>query len=223
MIDWLINIDKEWLVLCNSVHTPWLDNFFWTMSARWLNIFVAIPLLLIMMHRRVKWEAVMVILAVALTVLLCDQIASSVFKPLFQRPRPTHNPDLAVITVNNYRGGLFGSISSHAANTFGVAILLSLIFRDKLLTCTMLMWAALVSYSRIFLGVHYPADVLCGAVVGCLVAYLVYVLYDRSRIAFLKKGLLTSDQNPYRLKSYALFLATSVNFIILFVAIFASF
>ncbi len=223
MIDWLINLDKEWLLLCNSIHTPWLDNFFWTMSARWLNVLIALPLLMLMIHRRVKWEAILLLMAIALTVLLCDQIASSIFKPLFHRPRPTHNPDLAVITVNDYRGGRFGFISSHAANTFGVAVLLGQVFRNKFLACTLLLWAVVVSYSRIFLGVHYPADVLCGAAVGSVVAWLVFKIYEYSRRVLYKYGTITDIQIPYRLNSYAVFFAISVIFILIFVAIFACF
>lgn len=221
MLDWLINIDKELLLLCNSVHTSWLDNFFWMISARWLNIFVAIPFIIILIHRRAKLEAVIIILALALTVLLCDQIASSVFKPIFHRLRPTHEPSLTVYTVNGYTGGRYGFISSHAANAFGVAVLLLHIFRNKYFSITILSWAAIVGFSRIFLGVHYPGDVICGAVVGIIIGYAVYRLYDKLRVYMCKKGRLPALQNPYALNGYALFFTFSIIAVIFVIALLA--
>jgi undecaprenyl-diphosphatase len=98
-------------------------------------------------------------------------------KNLVERPRPTHDPDIAnlVHIVNNYRGGTYGFVSSHAANVFGVATFLSNKFKNNQWSFFLLAWAAVVSYSRVYLGVHYPLDIIFGAVLGALIGVQCYV------------------------------------------------
>ena len=115
----------------------------------------------------------MMVLAVALTVALSDQIASSLIKPLVCRLRPSHAEHFVAYVLNGHRGGMYGFVSSHAANSFGVAVLLILLSRNRLVAASMLLWAAVVSYSRIYLGVHYPGDIICGALVGVAMAFVV--------------------------------------------------
>lgn len=116
MLDFLIDLDKSALLLCNGTHTLWLDNFNWMITARWFNVFVALPLLVMMglvifKHKKQGViEAMLVIVALALAVLIADQVASSFFKPLFQRLRPSHDPSLSVILVNDYHGGRYGFV-----------------------------------------------------------------------------------------------------------------
>ena len=106
-------------------------------------------------------------------------------KPYFQRPRPTHDKEIRadVHTVHNYRGGRYGFASSHAANSFGLATFLWLLFHTRWRFAGLLfIWAGIVSYSRIYLGVHYPLDILVGGLVGALFALLmakVYVFYTK--------------------------------------------
>ena len=116
---------------------------------------------------------------VALIVLCSDQLSSSVIKPLVCRERPTHNVDIQdqIHTVNGYVGGLYGFVSSHAANSFAIAIFLSLVIKNWLFSFTIFLWAIINSYTRIYLGVHYFGDVLCGAVVGIIIALILYKLY----------------------------------------------
>lgn len=203
MIDWIINIDKELLLWCNHHHTPWLDGFNWIVSMLKFNLTLIIPLIIIFIHRRLGLEAVLLTMAIILTILLCDQIASSVFKPLFERPRPTRDPSLDVITVNGYRGGQYGFISSHAANSFGVAVLLAYLFRNRIFTIAIIIWATLVSYSRVYLGVHFPGDVICGALLGVLVGWAIYKLYEKIRRQLYNNRRLSSFKNPYKRESYA--------------------
>ena len=91
----------------------------------------------------------------------------------------SHNESLqsTIHIVNGYRGGPFGFVSSHAANCFGIALLLAMIFKNRLFTWTMVVWATLMCYSRIYLGVHYPGDIVCGAILGFLAAWLVYRIF----------------------------------------------
>ncbi|MBR5843670.1 MAG: phosphatase PAP2 family protein [Bacteroidaceae bacterium] len=210
MLDWLIALDKELLLFCNGIHYPWSDNFYWMVTSRMLNIFMVLPLLSIMMHRRKLVEAILLLLSIALVVLLCDQIASSVFKPLFMRLRPSHDPSITVLLVNGYRSGLYGFISSHAANSVGVAVFLALLFRHRWFTCAIAVWALLTSYSRIYLGVHFPGDVLVGAAVGATIGWGIYALYNKARCILLKKGLIADPQNPYRIDIYARYFATFI-------------
>ena len=207
MLDWLIALDKELLLLCNSVHFPWLDDFYMMVTSRTLNIFMVIPLLAIMAHRRKGLDALILVLAIALVVTLCDQIASSVFKPLFMRLRPSHDPSLSVILVDGYRCGLYGFISSHAANSVGVAVFLALVFRNRFFSCAIAMWAAFTSYSRVYLAVHFPGDILVGALVGALIGWGLYHLYCYVRRVLFNKNILSQQQIPYRRAAYAQYFA----------------
>jgi undecaprenyl-diphosphatase len=198
MFDWLIALDKELLLFCNAIHYPWLDNFYWMVTSRMLNIYMVLPLLAIMFHRRKALDAVLLIFTIALVVLLCDQVASSVFKPLFMRLRPSQDPSLSVILVNGYHGGgLYGFISSHAANSVGVAVFLALLFRNRFFSVAIALWAFLTGYSRIYLGVHFPGDVLVGSIVGAMIGWGVFYLYNRLRLLLHKKSILSSVENPY--------------------------
>ena len=132
--------------------------------------------------------------------LLCDQFASTVCKPLFHRPRPTHDEEIGslVTLVNNYRGGRYGFISSHAANSFGAALFLIGVFRNRLFTASILLWAVAVSYSRIYLGVHYPGDILAGAIAGVLGGIAIYNVYMWLRRRLQAAGKWPGGDVPYR-------------------------
>lgn len=125
---------------------------------------VWIPLILSMVYvvfRTGGWkEGLWLVVMAAVVVLLCDQFASAVCKPLFERLRPARDPDIAslITIVNGYRGGMYGFFSSHAANAAGIVTFTSLLFRNRLYTATAMIWALLTCYSRMYLGVHYPGD-----------------------------------------------------------------
>ena len=121
---------------------------------------------------------IFIVIGLAITITLCDQISSSFFKPLVARYRPSHDIEINAMLhyVNNYHGGRYGFMSSHAANAFGAALLGSKIIRKKYFTIFIFSLATLVAYSRIYLGVHFLGDVVCGAIVGITVAYGIYYL-----------------------------------------------
>lgn len=185
MLEQLLVFEREAFLWLNGLHAPYWDQFFWLYSGKVVWLPLAAFLLCVLAYRKPWREVVFLFLAIALTIMLCDQFASHLCKPLCARFRPTHHPDFQdlVHTVNGYRGGLYGFISSHAANSFGLATLLTLILRDKLLGATLFFWAAVNAYSRIYLGVHFLSDIIPGACVGLLFGYLVYRLYRWRRPA----------------------------------------
>jgi len=181
----LIQWDKDLLVSLNSHHSEFWDGFMWmaTDEISWMAFFA---ILLYLIYKQKGRQIFLVVIAIALTVLVCDQV-SGLFKDWIARPRPSREPDIMnkLHIVNNYRGGRYGFFSSHAANTFGIAVLISLLLRHWLVTSILLVWAALESYSRIYLGVHYPLDILTGIAFGIITGFLVYKLYQKVSKRFL--------------------------------------
>lgn len=174
-----IAADKELLLSLNGSDSLFWDGFMWVATSTVVWLPVAVILLYIIIKNNKLQETLLIIAMIALVITLADQIASGICKPFFARYRPTQDPDIMYMVdiVNGYRGGRFGFISSHAANTFAVTVFLSLLIRRYSLTFMLVAWALLNSYSRIYLGVHYPGDILFGTLEGCAVGYLVYLLY----------------------------------------------
>lgn len=180
MLERLNEIDSQLFLLLNGSDSAYWDAVMWlvTKTVTWIPLLVVVVYVIL---KNTGWrQALLIIFSMAIAVLLADQISSSVIKPLVMRWRPTHDAVLAssVDTVFSYTGGRYGFVSSHAANTFALFALLSLIMRSRLLTFWLFLWAAVSSYSRIYLGVHYPGDILCGALLGLLIGWLTYLLYD---------------------------------------------
>ena len=148
----------------------------WTASQAktWWWVYVCLVLLLVKRSR--NWKAVLLMVAgIVMAVGLSDWLCSGVLKPWVCRLRPTHEPALDPLhLVHQYVGGLYGFCSSHAANTMSVALLFSLLYRHKIATACLMTWVALNCYSRMYLGVHYPSDIIVGLLVGSLWAVLVY-------------------------------------------------
>ena len=188
MIDKLIHIDTEILLAINGWHAPWADTLMWIISAKatWIPLYVLLIGLLVWRYRKpaktdVKWlqrvpACVVMIVVIAMAVGAADFIASGILKDLVARPRPTRVPELEDVLhlVNGYRSGRYGFVSSHAANTMACGLLFSLIWRNKIATCGLMLWVAANCYSRMYLGVHYPTDIMGGLVVGALVAVGAY-------------------------------------------------
>jgi undecaprenyl-diphosphatase len=122
-----------------------------------------------------KKESWIILLGIAITILLADQITASFMKPYFARLRPSREPTLQglIHIVKGYTGGQFGFASSHAANTFGTATFFFLAFgKTKRWIIWLFVWAAFMTYTRIYLGVHYPGDILVGGIVGMICGWV---------------------------------------------------
>lgn len=181
MLEQLQNIDT-WLTLAvNGSHSLWLDAFALSITSTMTWIAAAAMLLYVVIRSGEMKDILIIIAALALCILLADQIASGIFKPLVARYRPSNSPliMLDVDIVADYRGGRYGFFSSHAANTFAVTTFTALLIRHKALTQSMILWALANCWSRIYLGVHYAGDILCGTICGILVGWSVYKLACR--------------------------------------------
>lgn len=177
MLDYLNDIDTDALLAVNGLHDTFQDALWWMVSAKWASVLLVLALVWILLHQN-RRHALLVLAMLALTILLADQVSSGLIKHLVERLRPTHDPSLgdAVHVINGYRGGMYGFVSSHAANSFAVATLLTLLMRHRLVTVSLFTWALLQCYSRVYLGVHYPGDILGGIIVGVLAGWLVWCL-----------------------------------------------
>ena len=184
MIEFLDNLDKQWLLALNNDYSAFWDGLIVTYSEKitWIPLYIAMIFVIIRYWKKESWW---LILALILSVVVADQVASGVIKDLVARLRPSHDPSLVgqVVLVNGYKSGLYGFVSSHAANSFAIALLSSLFFRNRTYTFFIFLWAILNSYSRIYLGVHYPGDILGGAMVGVISALIIYWLLKKIRPA----------------------------------------
>lgn len=181
LINDIIEIDKTLFLALNGFHHPLLDGFMFYISKvwTWTPLYLAI---IIGWIRKWKMESLWVILTVVICLVLTDQL-STLTKGLFERLRPSHNPEFEGLIhhVKGYVGGKFGFVSGHASNVFGFALLTSLIVKNSVYSVFIFMWATMVSYSRIYLGVHYPLDIIGGMLLGMTLAIITYTIYIRVR------------------------------------------
>ena len=178
IISTLDSLDTQLFTWLNSFHSPFFDTLMWTLSAKetWIPLYICITVLLFVKNWK---QALIILLTMAICITLADQISSTVIKEVVARPRPSHNDVLTgtIHILNNYRGSPFGFVSSHAANTFAFITLLAMIIRNHYFMIVGTVWASAVTYSRIYLGVHYPGDIIGGIAVGVLSAMAAYTLY----------------------------------------------
>lgn len=179
MLQDLISLDQQLLLALNGSDSAYLDGVWVAITTvlTWVPFYLSI--LYVFMRSYEAKQVFIILLMVGLAILLADQMASGICKPYFQRFRPTHEPLLVglVDIVPGHVGGRYGFMSSHAANGFAICTFISLIIRHRWLTVTMVVYASLSSFSRIYLGMHYPGDILCGGLWGVISAFLIYWLY----------------------------------------------
>ncbi len=170
MLEILKSIDQEVFLFLNGLHCSWFDLvMFWgTRPIIWLPFYLILTYLAV---KQYKWQTLWIILFAVVMIFISDQL-SNIFKDWIMRLRPTHEPGLTGIhTVNGYKGGLYGFYSAHASSNMAVAIFLIMIlgYKYRWLSPLILFYAFFMSYTRIYLGVHYPADIIAGWLAGGLI------------------------------------------------------
>jgi undecaprenyl-diphosphatase len=182
MIEFLLNIDTQILLFVNRLNTPFLDEFMWQISGR----IIWIPLYLLIFYLAYRKMGLKKALFYLVFVFLCfafSDLFSNQIKEIVQRFRPSHNEDLQeklhlykIAYEEYYMGGKYGFFSAHASNFFVVASTFFLILRNHYQNFALFLFfiACMVSLSRVYLAVHYPSDILAGAIFGTSIAYIFY-------------------------------------------------
>lgn len=183
----LEHLDQQFFLFLNSHYSPFWDKVMSTISmiVVWIPLYLAI---LVYLGFKYKRNFLIILLFVIIAATLADQTALLI-KNLVERFRPCHEPSLAglVHLVNDRCGGQYGFVSSHAANSFNVAFISLMFIKKRWFSVSIIIWAAVVGYSRIYLGVHYPGDVICGSILGALIGWANYRLYDLTDRKILQK------------------------------------
>lgn len=178
-LQYLIEADTDFFLQVNSWHSPFWDVFMPLYSDKYVWVYFYASLLYVIIRNYSLKTTLLWLIAVVVLITFCDQFTASVIRPMVARLRPS-NPDNPlsdmVHVVNGYRGGNYSFPSAHAANSWGLAIFMTLLFRRMWISCTVVLWAVVTCYSRLYLGVHYFGDLLVGMLIGIFFAFLVYFL-----------------------------------------------
>lgn len=221
LIDRFLPLERDLFFALNGSDSPFLDNLMWTYTRPivWLPLFLF--LIFMMFYKTPYKEAILTLVLFLLVFGISDFVSSSIFKPLFHRFRPTHYPGFEqyIDIVRNYRGGMYGFVSGHACTSFGIATFISLLFRNKWVTITSILWASINSYSRIYLGVHFISDIFFGAIVGVLIAFLFFELYKWVRLKCFHVELSKPLQSVYNEQSAKIISICIPCYILLIVAL----
>jgi undecaprenyl-diphosphatase len=181
--------DRELFLFLNGLHTDRLDPvmYFLTKILAWLPLYIFLIYLIFKKFRATGW---IYLVGSSLAITLADRFTSGFMKPFFARLRPSHEPSLEglVHLVNHYKGGLYGFASGHAATTFAVATFVWLSLRNTYRYINWIFaWAVMMTYTRIYLGVHYPSDIVVGATIGFLLGVVVWKLTVIAELKFGQK------------------------------------
>lgn len=200
LFNWLQQIDKELLLFLNSFHNSFWDMAITILTSKeiWIPFYLLIVYFIIKTY---KTNSLYILLVILIAITVSDQF-SVLVKNSVQRLRPTHDPLLSDIVHNIYnRGGLYGFFSSHAANSFTIAVIALKLFKNYKFSIVIIAWAILVSYTRIYLGLHYPGDIFAGILWGTfsglifykLILYIQHKLFSTTLPEIKETGLTKSD------------------------------
>lgn len=186
-MDWssLIQIDKQLLLAVNGSESLFIDGLAvaLTTAATWIPLYLALFFLVLRNNESMK-QILLIVGCAALCVVLAGTVDDSIVKPAGARLRPTHDLQIgmSVDVVDGYRGGRYGFFSAHAANTFSIAVFFSLLVRNGILSFLLVLWSLINCWTRMYLGVHFPGDILCGLIWGGLVGLSVYYVYYKINV-----------------------------------------
>lgn len=174
--------DKTLLMVFNGSHCPFVDRLAVTLTCAymWIPLYIALLLLVINNHKTVAQISLVIGMAL-LAIVLSEGMADLIVKPLVARLRPIHDTLMQdrVQVVNNYRVEGYSFFSAHASNTMAVAVFFSLLVKDRLFACTLIVWALVNCWTRLYLGVHYPSDIIVGVVWGSISGLFAYTIYNK--------------------------------------------
>lgn len=180
MLQEILEFDKDFFLYLNGLGTPQWDNFFQFISHKLSAVPLYIFLLMLTYQKFGLKRTLVLLVSIALLITVTDQL-SNFFKYGVARLRPCHDPEIAPIMrlVKSYCGGQYGYFSAHAANAFAIAVFFGSILKSKIkyIGVCLVIWAALVAYSRVYIGVHFPLDIITGAVLGSLFGWLFVKLF----------------------------------------------
>ena len=192
MIEEILKLDSQLFLFLNNLGSPTFDNFWIYLSYKESNILFYLALLIFYFFnesKKIKLSEVFYsLLFIAIMIAIADQTAN-LFKDSFQRLRPCYNESLIsfVRLVNESCGGKYGFFSAHASNSFSLAVFFGLLFKNKFrfIIYMTLFYAFLISFSRIYLGVHFPLDIFFGGVYGIITGLVIFRIYE-NRLNFFK-------------------------------------
>jgi undecaprenyl-diphosphatase len=181
VLNWLLKVDTDLFLYLNNINSNLLDSFMLFISYNMIPGLIIIGIFLYLIIKEYKKKFIFPFIFILITFGLADSISSKLFKDNFKRLRPMHEPQImkSVHTAKQGRGGgKYGFVSSHATNTFAICAFIFMFFRRKHPKFILLfVYAGIVSYSRIYLGKHYPLDIICGAMLGLCIAYMTFSVY----------------------------------------------
>lgn len=174
--------DKTLLMVFNGSHCPFVDRLAVTLTCgyMWIPLYIALLLLVINNHKTMVQISLVIGMAL-LAIVLSEGMADLIVKPLVARLRPIHDTLMqdSVQVVNNYLAEGYSFFSAHASNTMAVAVFFSLLVKDRLFACTLITWALVNCWTRLYLGVHYPSDIIVGVVWGSVSGLFAYTIYNK--------------------------------------------
>ena len=178
----LIDLDRQLLLTLNGSPSLFLDGLVKTLTTAvtWVPLYVSLLFLVMKNNDNLK-KVLLIVVCAGLCVFLAGSLNDMIVKPLVERWRPSHDEQIgmAVDVVNGYRGGRYGFFSSHAANTFSLAVFFALLVRSRLLSVALIAWSLVNCWTRLYLGVHFPGDILCGLLWGGLVGTSMWLMHHR--------------------------------------------
>lgn len=181
MVDKILQLDRELFLALNFDGGWLLDNIMWYFS--WIGSYIIMVIFFLVMLRykqQISYKRLLLIVLFMGLIILCADQTANFFKANLPKFRPSHTPELVgqIHTVRDYFGGLYGTVSGHSANGFGLAMFMSLLYCRRWFSWLVFIYMAIIAYSRIYLSAHFPLDIMFGTLFGLLYGFLIFKLYN---------------------------------------------